>query len=115
MAFTWWALNKVGEEMNELGVELNKLAVFPQGKHPGRKRSLILSTEDECADVLAAVNYFIDRNKLDRKRIERRMKTKTKKFEGWWGKLIKDKITAPKPPKQVKFKKQPKKVRNAKA
>jgi hypothetical protein len=86
MAVTrWWGLNKTAEETSELNVELMKLTEFPTGKHPGRKRSLILSTEDELADVLASVNYFIDRNKLDRARIERRAKAKYKKFAKWWG------------------------------
>jgi NTP pyrophosphatase (non-canonical NTP hydrolase) len=81
----WPGRNKVVEECSELNVELSKLAEFPTGSHPGRKRSLILSTEDELADVLAAVNYFIDRNSLDRTRIERRAKAKYKKFSKWWG------------------------------
>ena len=61
MAKSWYGLRKAAEECCELGVELMKLATFPNGKHPARKKSLVLSTEDECADVLAAVNFFIDR------------------------------------------------------
>lgn len=85
MSKKWAGLQKVAEECNELTVELMKLSIFPSGKHPGRRRSVILSTEDECGDVLAAVNYFIDRHNLDRKRIEQRVKSKYKKFSGWWG------------------------------
>lgn len=85
MARKWPSLIKLQEEMNELGVELMKLNAFPNGKHPGRKRSVILSTEDEVADVKAALEYFIDRNRLDRVRIERRAKLKYKKFCTWWG------------------------------
>lgn len=81
----WWGLRKVAEESGELTVELMKLEEFPSGKHPGRKRSLILSTEDELADALAAIDYFIDKNNLDRKRIERRKVSKYKKFVRWWG------------------------------
>jgi NTP pyrophosphatase (non-canonical NTP hydrolase) len=109
MARTWFGLNKVCEEMCELGVELNKLQVFPTGKHPGRKRNLVVSTEEECADVLAAVEFFIERNALDRKKIERRKKMKFKKFCGWWG-SPKSAVVAM-PPKQKPLKKQPKKVR----
>lgn len=92
----WWGLRKVVEEGSELAVELMKLEEFPSGKHPGRKRSLILSTEDELADALASIDYFIDRNKLDRKRIERRKTSKYKKFIRWWGdpapNTVKDKV-----------------------
>lgn len=93
----WRGLNKVAEECNELGVELMKLSTFPDGKHPSRKRSLVISTEEELADVLASVNYFIDRNKLDRAKIERRAVLKRKKFIRWWG--------DPKPSKTKKAKK----------
>jgi NTP pyrophosphatase (non-canonical NTP hydrolase) len=86
MARNWKGpLEKTAEECNELCVELMKLSLFPDGNHPGRRRNVLLSTEDELADVLAAVNYFIDSKKLDRKRIDKRIKTKTKKFEKWWG------------------------------
>lgn len=85
MAKSWHGLRKAAEECGELVVELMKLSTFPNGKHPARKKSLVISTEDECADVLAAVNFFIDRNKLDRDRIEKRAVVKYKKFCGWWG------------------------------
>lgn len=85
MAKKWHGLRKAVEECCELGVELMKLATFPSGKHPARKRSLVISTEEELADVLAAANYFIDRNKLDRAKIEKRAKLKYKKFSRWWG------------------------------
>lgn len=81
----WHGLRKAAEECGELVVELMKLATFPDGKHPARKRSLVISTEEELADVLAAVDYFIDRNKLDRAKIERRKAAKYKKFSKWWG------------------------------
>lgn len=81
----WMGLRKTAEECGELVVELMKLEEFPSGKHPGRKRSLILSTEDELADVLAACDYFIERNGLDRKRIEKRRLSKIRKFSKWWG------------------------------
>lgn len=84
MAKIWHGLKKVTEECAELIVELMKLDAFPSGKHPGRKRNVKLSTEDECADALAAINFFIDRNKLDRVRIEKRQALKYKKFAKWW-------------------------------
>ncbi len=85
MARKWRGLNKVAEESSELNVELMKLAAFPSGKHPARKRSLILSVEDECADALQAIEYFILRNRLDMGRIQKRILTKRKKFTKWMG------------------------------
>lgn len=85
MARSWPSLLKLTEEANELGVELMKLKAFPNGKHPGRRRSVILSTEDEIADVIGAINYMIDKERLDRKRIEKRAKAKYRKFSNWWG------------------------------
>ena len=85
MARKWFGLRKSTEEAGELVVELMKLEEYPNGKHPGRRRSVILSTEDELGDNLGAINYFIDRNGLDRKRIERRAMAKYKKFSRWWG------------------------------
>lgn len=85
MARKWFGLRKTAEECGELVVELMKLEEFPDGKHPGRRRSVILSSEDECGDLIGAINYFIDRNHLDRKRIERRAKSKYRKFSKWWG------------------------------
>ena len=100
MAKKWSGLEKLAEEMNELGVELMKLRVFPTGKHPGRKRNLRLYVQEECADVAAALDYFIDRNGLDREQIMKRKAVKTKKFKSWWGdiKPIKSK-TSKKSPK----------------
>lgn len=90
----WWGLPKCAEEPAELIVELMKLETFPDGKHPARKRSLVLSTEDELADTLAIIEYFIDRNKLDRARIEKRKLSKYKKFSRWWGLTPKQKMRA---------------------
>lgn len=85
MAKNWRALRKVAEECGELVVELMKLAAFPNGKHPSRKKSVVISTEEELADVLAVVDYFIDRNNLDRAKIMTRKAAKYRKFCGWWG------------------------------
>lgn len=76
----WEGLTKVAEELFELGVELMKLSTYPKGKHPRRKRSLVITTEEEAADVLAALNYFIDRHKLNRGKIDRRAAYKYRKW-----------------------------------
>lgn len=105
MAKKWRALNKVQEEMCELGVELAKLAAFPSGNHPGRKKNLIPSVEDECADVLNAIDFFIERNGLDRARIEHRKALKRKKFVKWYGerKPVKSKATKKTPKAQSRI------------
>lgn len=85
MARTWPGLKKYVEEAAEGIVEAAKLMVFPDGKHPARRRNLIPSFEEELADQLASINYLIDRNGLDRTRIEKRARRKYLKFAGWWG------------------------------
>lgn len=85
MARAWPSLLKLAEEPSELITEIMKLKAFPNGKHPGRKRNVILSMEDEMADVIAIINYTIDKERLDRKRIEGRAKAKYRKFSNWWG------------------------------
>lgn len=102
MARKWFGLVKAMEEPAELIVELCKLQAFPDGKHPGRRRSVILSAEDEIADVEAALEYFKKRNKLDIDRMNRRKKTKIKKFEKWWGPLNKKSKPKPKIKKSAK-------------
>lgn len=98
MAKQWRGIIKLQEELNELGVELMKLAAFPSGNHPGRKGSVIPSVENEAADVLNALNYFIDRNGLDRTKIERRAALKRKKFIKWMGDI---KLIVKKTPKAL--------------
>jgi NTP pyrophosphatase (non-canonical NTP hydrolase) len=53
---------KLLEEMSELSVELAKLGPFPDGNHPGRKKNLRQSIENELADVQAALLYFASVN-----------------------------------------------------
>lgn len=85
MAKRWLGLQKLTEECGELVVELMKLSAFPSGKHPGRRRNVKLTTEEEVADVYAALDYFVARNKLDRDKIKKRRLLKIKKFVKWWG------------------------------
>lgn len=85
MARIWPSLKKLAEESSELITEVMKLMAYPNGKHPGRRRNVILSMEDELADAIAIINYTIDKERLDRRRIERRAKNKYRKFSNWWG------------------------------
>lgn len=81
----WKGLEKLAEECNELTVELMKLSAFPDGHHPGRKRSLIITTEEEIADVEAAIEFFKAKHRLDRTKIDKRKALKIRKFSRWWG------------------------------
>lgn len=85
MARKWKGLRKLVEECAELTVELMKLEEFPSGKHPGRRRNLKVSVEEECADVLNALLFYIDINKLDQVKIGKRMRVKRRKFIEWMG------------------------------
>lgn len=85
MARKWKGLFKTVEECCELNIELMKLNTYPHGKHPRRRRSLVLSVEDEMSDVVAAINYMIDKHKLDRSRIEKRIGAKYRKYVKRWG------------------------------
>lgn len=81
----WKGTVKVAEELFELGQELMKLINYPSGKHPRRKRSLIISTEEEAADVLAVLTYFIDKNGLNRSKIDKRAAYKYRKWVKRYG------------------------------
>lgn len=81
----WKALPKVAEECGELVQELMKLTNYPSGKHPRRKRSLIITTQEEAADVLASLRYFIQKNKLDETVIEKRAAMKFRKWVKRYG------------------------------
>lgn len=76
----WLGLYKVIEECSELIQELIKLHSYPNGKHPRRRRNLKISTEEEAGDVLGSLNYFIDKNGLDRTKIDKRQAYKYRKW-----------------------------------
>lgn len=101
MAKKWKGAEKLAEECNELCVELMKLLVFPSGNHPGRKRNLVLTTEEEIADVEAAIEYLKAKHHLDRARIDKRKASKIKKFCKWWGNPYKKAKKASKAKKRI--------------
>ena len=75
---------KLIEEMGELNQALGKLCAYPGGHHPdeitkGRK-PIINRVEDEIADVLAALNFFVETNGLDIISIELMRTEKEDKF-----------------------------------
>lgn len=86
----WNGIHKAQEECAELGQVLAKLAAYPSGQHPDRILDpslppLMRRVEDELADVLAAVQWFIGyhRGRLDTSRILSRIMTKHMSFDEW--------------------------------
>jgi NTP pyrophosphatase (non-canonical NTP hydrolase) len=74
---------KLTEECGELLTDIGKLAVFPDVPHPDGKGLMKPRIQDELADVLAAVQYFIETNDFDKKYINDREQEKLKKFRQW--------------------------------
>jgi hypothetical protein len=89
----WIGLFKLAEECAEVIQELMKLNSYPEGVHPRRRRSVILTTEEEIADVEAILEYFKTRNKLNLDKIKRRKAYKLRKWVKRWGAM---------PPPQLK-------------
>lgn len=54
----WRGLFKLGEELNELGVELMKLAAFPEGVYPDNGKPLLVRLIEELTDVQVTLDYF---------------------------------------------------------
>lgn len=78
----WRGLFKLVEEAGELQQVLGKLGVFPEGRHATGKK-LIPALEEELADMIAAIDYFIDENSLDMIAINERVRKKRQKFDEW--------------------------------
>jgi hypothetical protein len=58
----WQGIFKLGEELHELGVELMKLAAFPDGKYPDDGTPLLERLIEEATDVQATLDYFRQKN-----------------------------------------------------
>lgn len=76
-------------ELGNLNKELLKLNSYPDGNHPRRTKNVILKVEEEVADTLAALEYFVARNGLNDGKIQRRKAYKVRKFEKRWGAIPK--------------------------
>lgn len=80
----WPGLGKLVEEMGELNVEFGKLIVNGGDTNYWDDRDLLDGIHNETADVLAAVAFFIEQNKLlDENRITERAQRKLEKFRHW--------------------------------
>jgi NTP pyrophosphatase (non-canonical NTP hydrolase) len=74
---------KVMEEAGELTQALAKMGPFPDGVHPDGGPPLHVRVEDEAADVLAAICYYVETNGLDPQRIDARAQHKLALFRKW--------------------------------
>ena len=75
---------KVQEECGELIQALAKYEVHgPENTTPGTTRTNKAHVEDEMGDVLAAIQYAVERMGLDQKRIAARMEKKYALYCKW--------------------------------
>ncbi len=80
----WRGITKLMEEMNELGVELCKLAAFPTGIYPdhgGIPRNLLEAVIEELTDVQATLDYFREVNGIPL--LWERYRYKKERFLAW--------------------------------
>lgn len=76
-------LTKVGEEMGELAQVLAKISAIQEIGRYWDGSNLGAMLIDEIGDVEATLEYFKQKNKLDRKAIKKRKKFKLEKFARW--------------------------------
>lgn len=79
----WRGIHKLTEECGEVLQVLGKLGPYPDGQHPDGGPDLAVRLEEELADLRAAIQYVVQANGLDARRIAIRQGQKLKKFEGW--------------------------------
>lgn len=75
--------SKLIEEMGELAQVIGKTMGFGKFGIHWDGKPLKRSMEEEVADVLAAADFVIAKNHLNRREIEKRRKEKLKKFRFW--------------------------------
>lgn len=77
-------LTKLIEECGELVQILAKKTAYPTGKYPTRKfKDINARIVEEMGDVLAAMEFVVDKFELPGDEIEERMNTKLKKYKEW--------------------------------
>jgi NTP pyrophosphatase (non-canonical NTP hydrolase) len=74
---------KLMEEMGELTQALGKVGPFPAEPHPDGGPPLKDRIEQEMADVLAAINYYVEANGLSEQAIMERAGKKLALFRKW--------------------------------
>jgi|LNFM01.1.fsa_nt_gb hypothetical protein len=79
----WFGIGKLTEECGELQQVIGKAMAFPIDPHPDSEGPLHLRFIDEISDVLAASDYFIERNNLPQDHINDRRQAKLNLFRTW--------------------------------
>jgi NTP pyrophosphatase (non-canonical NTP hydrolase) len=79
----WPGLGKLSEECGELLQVCGKLIGSGGVYHHWDGTHLLLRMEEEAADVLAAIDFLREHNRLDGENIERRRKFKLEQFNKW--------------------------------
>ena len=74
---------KLMEEMNELNTNLAKRCAFPTGEHPDKQGDLNRRIEKEIGDVLAAIDYYVEKNGLNTVDIYEHVEFKLYLFNKW--------------------------------
>lgn len=80
---SWGGIWKAIEEMGEALQVLGKIGPFPDRPHPDGGPPLHLRLQDEAADVLAAMDYLVETNSLDKRAIADRRAAKLQHFREW--------------------------------
>lgn len=80
----WPGLGKLVEEGGELAGAAGRLiASGGSPEHWFRGPVLVVELEDELADAIAAIQFFIDANNLDADRITARADEKERTYRAW--------------------------------
>lgn len=86
-AYIWPGLAKLMEELGENGQVLGKIIAFPEradNDEPHPDGTLLKERiEFELGDLLAAIEYVVDHNELNRHQIEFQRQLKLARFNDW--------------------------------
>lgn len=76
-------MSKIIEEAGELLQVLGKLIATGGEAHHWAAGDLDKKQHQEVADLYAALDFYVEQNAMDHKRIDRRRATKLKRFRQW--------------------------------
>lgn len=84
MAMSQKGLTKLLEELGELGqIAAKKIAYMDTDEHPDGLGSMKTRMEDEMADVIAAIEFVVQKFDLSHHNIRNRTKVKYERFLKW--------------------------------
>ena len=79
----WKGIGKLVEECGEVMQAAGKAIAFPEGDHPDGKGPVADRLAEECADLYAALDYFVSVNGLPVAEVRLRRDIKVAKFTAW--------------------------------